>query len=540
MRVKPVVVGKDRLDAFFAILSEELQHVKSERPEILFARDRLLSRMRKRAAYYNPKLRNEAISSFIATNASLGATSITLDRGLVANARHFISVVLERLATRFDPGNIQVTLDHSLLADLWRYGPGAGNGVRGTHAAEKIQQAMTCTHPSVPYVLKLRQNNAYFRLFDERNGNDGYTVVEGSRLTTVQKNEDAERTIAIEPVGNMALQLAAGRYLEMALASIGLDITCQQPKNQLLALRGSIDGSIATIDLSKASDMITPALVRLLMPETWYKLLMTLRSPKIDIPGHGWTELNMISTMGNGFTFPLMTLLLVSLIYGYRATRGGPNLRIDWKSTCVFGDDIIVPTHEYEDISQILHQAGLVVNSDKSYSDGPFRESCGGDYFNGYDVTPFYVRSLANDPAIYVAINQVFEWSAKHNLLLHRSLAYLKSCLRGKVHFVPEWFGPDQGFRTAKVSGRFTYLKQELPRRTLSEDNLFAMMLACGGYLTSSGPDMIYTPRPLKTRSVVRKARVPSGYLSGADPLSRAGTITTFIEAYSFLMDNQE
>jgi hypothetical protein len=445
--------------------------------------------------------------------------------------------VLERLATRFDPDNIQVTLDHSLLFDLWRYGPGAGNGVKGTHAAEKIQQHMTCTHPSVPYVLKLRQNNAYFRLYDERHEGRGYTVIDGSRLTTVPKNEDTERTIAIEPVGNMALQLAAGRYLEMALKSIGLDITNQQPKNKLLALRGSLDGSIATIDLSKASDMITPDLVRALMPRDWYSLLMTLRSPRIEVPGHGWMDLNMISTMGNGFTFPLMTLILVSLIYGYRASRGGPNQRIDWSSTCVFGDDIIVPTHEYADICQILHQAGLVVNHDKSYSDGPFRESCGGDYYNGYDVTPFYVRNLQTDPAIYVAINQVFEWSARHNLLLHRSLAYLKSCLRGKVHFVPEWFGPDQGFRTAKVSRRFTYLKQEMPRRTLSDDNLFAVMLACGGYLTGSGPDIVYTPRPLKTRSVVRKARMPSGYLSGFDPLSRTAAISTYIEAYSFLME---
>lgn len=531
-----VVDQRVRLDAFFEVLSEELQHVQPARPEVRFARDRQLQRMRKRAAYYNPKLRQEAISSFIATNASVGATVVTLDRGLVADARHFITVVLERLATRFDPGNIQVTLDHSLLFDLWRYGPGAGNGVKGTHAADKIQQKMTCTHPSVPFVSKLRQNNAYFRLFDERNGGVGYTVVEGSRLTTVPKNEDTERTIAIEPVGNMALQLAAGRYLEMALKSIGLDITNQQPKNKLLAMRGSIDGSIATIDLSKASDMITPALVRALLPRDWYNLLMTLRSPKIDVPGHGWMELNMISTMGNGFTFPLMTLLLVSLIYGYRASRGGPNLRIDWKSTCVYGDDIIVPSHEYADICEILQQAGLVVNHDKSYSEGPFRESCGGDYFNGYDVTPFYVRNLSTDPSIYVAINQVFEWSAKHNLLLHRSISYLKSCLRGKVHFVPEWFGPDQGFRTMQVAKRFTYLKQEMPVRKLSDDNLFAVMLACGGYLNSQGPDIVYTPRPLKTRSVVRKARLPSGYLSGIDPLSRSEAISTYIEAYSFLM----
>jgi hypothetical protein len=529
----PTTGHADRLNAFFSVLSEELADVDSKRDEIRFARDRQLSRMRKRAGITNPALRPAAISSFLATNAVVGDTSVNLDRELVADARHFITVVLERLTTRFDASNIQVSLDHRLLYELWRFGPGAANGITGTHAADKIQQVMTCTDSCVPLVLRLRRTNPYFAMYDHQNKVSGYTEVRGSRLTTVPKNEETERTIAIEPSGNMALQLAAGRYLEMALESIGLDITCQQPKNKLMAMRGSMDGSVATIDLKSASDMISLDLVRLLLPPDWMRLIEAIRSPEINVPGHGWVRLNMVSTMGNGFTFPLMTLILVSLIYALRARRGGPTLFVSWKDTCVFGDDIIVPTCEYEELCDTLTAAGLVVNRDKSYWEGPFRESCGGDYWNGYDVTPFYGRRLNNDRAVFTVINQVLEWGARHGILLHRTLTYLKGCLRGKVHFVPEWHNPDEGVLVSGVARRYTYLKTIVPRSRLSNDNHYAMMLVCGGYIESDGPDLYYSPRPFKTQAKVRTARLPSGFLDGSDPLKRSERITSFIESYA-------
>jgi hypothetical protein len=255
--------------------------------------------------------------------------SRSLDKEVIANAKHFITVMLERFTTSLDPLSIQSTLEVSFLYDNWRYGPGASNGVKGTHTADKIVQDMTCTARCEPLVLRLRSTNPYFVAFDGRKGVSGTRQIRGSRLSTVPKNEDTERTIAIEPSGNMCLQLAAGSYLEGVLRYIGLDIRSQQPKNKAMACRGSLDDSIATIDLSSASDRISLDLVRALMPEKWVALLETLRSPEIAVRSGSssqeeWVELNMISTMGNGFTFPLMTLLIVALIYAYRCTRGGP------------------------------------------------------------------------------------------------------------------------------------------------------------------------------------------------------------------------
>lgn len=536
--------GEERLTAFFNTLLEELLDKGPQN----FAVSRQVQRARKRARFLREDLRGQAIADFLAVNERVRVLqnetppSQVLDPRIVSNARYFITVVLERFTSSWDELAIQQPLEMSYLWSHWRFGPGASNGIKGTHAVDKIYQDMTCTALCEPLVRKLRSMNPYFASRDGSKGVSGTKQVEGSRLTTVPKNEDTERTIAIEPSGNMCLQLAAGMYLEGALRRIGLDIRNQQPKNKAMAKRGSETGEVATLDLKSASDMISIDLVRALMPDVWFDLLMKLRSPIITIPGDGKTggagmqvELNMISTMGNGFTFPLMTLILVALIYGFRCTRGGPSLYIDWSNTCVFGDDIIIPCHEYEGFVDVLTKAGLIVNRDKSFSEGAFRESCGGDFLNGVDVTPFYVKSLAAEPDVYVVINQVMEWGAREKLYLHKTLSLLRSFIDGKVHLVPEWLNPDQGVLTAGCPRRYTYLsllpvKLRLPK----EAEHFAMQLAVGGYLDSVGDELFYLPRSNKPPRVkVRRSRLPQGYLDGWDPGYRSQPDAYWVAALS-------
>ena len=529
--------GELRLTAFFTTLLEELLDKGPQSAAV----SRQVQRARKRARFLREDLRGLAIADFLAVNKRVGELQVAsppsqvLDRRVIDNARYFITTVLERFTTSFDELAIQQPLEMSFLFSNWRFGPGASNGVKGTHAADKIWQDMTCTALCEPLVLKLRRLNPYFVANDGRNGVSGTRQIEGSRLTTVPKNEDTERTIAIEPSGNMCLQLAAGMYLEGALRHIGLDIRNQQLKNIAMAKRGSIKGDVATLDLKSASDMISIDLVRALMPDVWFDLLMKLRSPTITVCGDGKSsdsgvqvELNMISTMGNGFTFPLMTLLIVALIYGYRCTRGGPNLYIDWTNTCVFGDDIIIPTHEYAGFVDVLTKAGLVVNLDKSYSEGYFRESCGGDFLNGVDITPFYVKSLVSEADVYVVINQVMNWAFRVNLRMHRTLTLLRSFIDGKPHLVPEWLNPDQGILTAGCPKRYTYLSkvQEMVQLRNGATH-FSMPLAVGGYLVPVGDGLFYLPRsnkPLKVK--VRRSRLPRGYLDGWDPGYRSQPAT--------------
>jgi hypothetical protein len=385
-------------------------------------------------------------------------------------------------------------------------------------------------------------------------------VVSGSRLSTAPKNEDTVRIIAIEPAGNMVLQLAAGRYLEGALRYIGLDIKTQEPKNKALALLGSVTGGIATLDLSKASDRILVLLIRMLFPARWSTLLERLRSPTTETPDGRVYKLNMMSTMGNGFTFPMMTLMLVALVYANRAVHHKLKRRlyVDWSLTAVYGDDIIVPTHEAATLKDVLHQAGLVVNTDKSYTDGPFRESCGGDYYKGWDVLPFYVESLLTPAEVYVALNKMSEWCARNELLLFRTTRYLRALLEGPPLLVPEWHNPNEGWLCTQVSAKYKYLSTT--RKPLAIcDSPFDVMLAIGGYIQQrceasaersilkSGPPVWGSFKAVErgaSRVVcfeitcrespevvrLRSARLPRGYLDGQSAVKRSVRTSAWIQ----------
>lgn len=556
-------VNESRLISLFETLLAELGNANIETEAQAFARDRMVARMRKRACLGDKTLKSKAIAKFKAINEEVGGVRINLDPDVENNAKYFIRVVLERYTSTLDPKLIQTCLSYPHLVDFWRFGPGASNGIPGTHTVDKIVQKMSTTALAKPLVVSLRHNHPYFSSYDAK-GKGGTVEVRGSRLDTVPKNEENERTIAIEPSGNMALQLAAGIYLENTLRHIGLDIRTQEPKNQWLACLGSTTDALCTIDLSSASDRISRELVRRLMPLDWAILLERLRSPEIQI-GEEWHKLNMISTMGNGFTFPLMTLIIVALIYGYRASLDSSErniLWVNWEYTAVYGDDIIVLRSEYSGLCKVLSDAGLVVNHDKSYSSGPFRESCGGDYYNGIDVTPAYVKSLTTDPEIFVAINQLAEWGARHRIHIFKSLVLLLGFLRGKAHVVPEWHGSDEGIRTAWApKRRYTYLRikanwKEVPQ----EAGHFIMPLAIGGYIfrmhkgaitglpkgrteelprkrreplhkgQGEGITLCYTPRLRaneRPRYRVKEARLPEGFLDGADPKSRTADVTS-------------
>lgn len=534
-----------RLDAFFTTLTSELESVTTTSPEIRFAVDRLVARARKKARYHVPTLKSKAIASFKETNDVARTTAVTLSPSDVANARHFLTVVFERFASRINSDNIQIALDHEHLMSCWRFGPGSSNGITGTHAADKISQKMPATSRAAPYVRSLRRSNFYFS--QEDMVEDCVPEIYGSRLSTVHKNQETMRTIAIEPPGNMAMQLAAGRYLEDVLRSIGLDIRTQQEFNKLMARSGSIHGSFATIDLKSASDLIILELVRLLFPSAWFKLFSELRSEVMKLPTGETIDLHMMSTMGNGFTFPMMTLLLVSLIYAVRARKdSNPTLWVDWSKTAVFGDDIIVPTEEFADVCEVLEQAGLIVNHDKSFGDGPFRESCGGDYWNGYNVTPFYVTSLGSDAEVFVAINQVLEWCGSNKILLHHTIRLLKGYV-DTIYLVPEWHSDDAGVRSAYMPKRkYKYLRVKQVKRYLKSDK-FALMLACGGYINSGafqpgsydGQPPYYVPRPLKTKHKVKSARLPQGYLDGRDPITRDPAVSDYLVHYVPLLFNK-
>lgn len=510
------VLNESRLTTFFEHLDEDLEVADPSNPAVV----RLRERCRKKASYNRRDLEADAYETFIKTNELVGSFKPT-DVGLFSDMREFITHVLEKAVRSFDPTSIQECFSLSWILDNWAFGPGASNGVPGVGCVQKIDEPMTCTRSAEPYVRLLRRTNPYFWAKDALTENQGVSCVEGSRLKAVPKNEDAVRIIAIEPSGNMALQLGAASLIELALRRIGLDISRRSDINKDLARHYSLTGDGATLDLSKASDMFSIDLIRLTWPAEWFNFFMKVRSPQTTLPDGRVVKLNMMSTMGNGCTFPMMTLTLVAMIYASRRRRGGPYKFIELRKTSVFGDDIIIPSSDFHDVCEALQQCGLVVNYDKSYNSGPFRESCGGDFHAGRDITPIYVKTLAAPAGVYVAINQCLRWSANHDVWLVRSLKYLRTLLGSRVYFVPQWLDDTSGVKTLCVNRRYKHLSK-VPK-TCQYSGSFSVPLASGGYLRNGWDGgLAYNPRDEWVVYRTSEARLPRGYLDGWDP--RYGT----------------
>lgn len=520
--------GELRFSEFFEALTADLDGATACDDVSAFAIQRLRERCRKRAAVDRPELRQEALKKFLATNDAVKSFVPALDSDILSNAREFILHALWKASDCLGADAPQTDLHVPALAELWRFGPGSSNGVSGTHTAEKLYQRMSCTYGSADLVKYIRRMHPYIRVYDDLN-NGGIVSVPGSKLSFVPKNEDTVRTIASEPSGNMALQLAAASYLELALKLIGINLSTQPAKNRKLCASG-IEFGLCTIDLSQASDRISIDLVRQLFPRRWFELLTAIRSPCATLPDGSEVELWMISTMGNGTTFPLMTLILASILYGVRCrARSAPTLRIDWSRSAIFGDDIIIPSDEYEPFVDAITSAGFIINHDKSYRSGFFRESCGFDSFMGCEVTPFYVKNLSTTPAIYVAINQVLSWSAKFKVRLDRSLRILIGWLpKGKPFLVPEWEDPSSGILTCS-GPRDYHLLQVVNRRCRLRDDFFLTSLASGGYLAAGSSHAFYVPRDNRPRYRVRRRRIPKGFTTGWDPLLRSQADSTWI-----------
>lgn len=266
------------------------------------------------------------------------------------------------------------------------FGPGASVGVKRqfAHKWYKVgHKEPTVTPACLPLLkaLKAWDPQMWGRITHDP------CVVPGSRMTTVPKDARKDRLIAIEPLFNMFFQKGIGGVIRQRLRSIGINLDRQQPINQALAREGSVTGRLATVDLSAASDSVSMALADYMLPEDYFRALLITRSPCTVPPrGDHHVVLNKISSMGNGWTFELESLIFLCLTLAVY-----PSATIN-RDVAVFGDDIIAPVSASKTLYELLQYCGFTVNAEKSFVSGPFRESCGKHFFNGRDVTPLYIR----------------------------------------------------------------------------------------------------------------------------------------------------
>lgn len=243
------------------------------------------------------------------------------------------------------------------------------------------------------------------------------------RVTFVPKDSRGPRTICIYHHMDMFIQkgLQAKLYdfTEQGYSPArGYINFTDQGINQRLAYEGSITGKIATIDLKDASDLVPWNLIRLLAPSDWYAALAATRTDEAEIQGRRF-PLKKYAPMGSALCFPIEAFLFWSI-----AKTVSP-----W--VYVYGDDIIVPIETVHDVIAALESYGLVVNTGKTLFTGNFRESCGGDYYDGHNIN--YTSCKSYDLQQYIAFcNEV---AVRHSQKLAEELASSYEDLYGEVFF---------------------------------------------------------------------------------------------------------
>ncbi len=241
--------------------------------------------------------------------------------------------------------------------------------------------------------------------------------VPGNILFTVPKNSKIDRVAAKEPDLNMFAQKGIGNYFRAQLRHNGVDLN-DQTINQRLAEEGSRERIYATVDLSSASDSVSTSIVRRLLAPEWFDILDRVRSRTTLVNGVEH-ELDMFSSMGNGFTFELESLIfwgLMKAVAYLKGIRGRIN---------VYGDDIVVPVKMFPMLDRLFNFFGFILNRDKSFGKGDFRESCGKHFYKGCDVTPFFIRQpILHQSQLILALNNLTSWLQRNSIDADRDVGF--------------------------------------------------------------------------------------------------------------------
>lgn len=324
-------------------------------------------------------------------------------------------------------------------------GANIGVGGNATSQSDKlrvlIQTGLSVTPSARGYFKALLWRNIHYRelLLVQKNGvychdiscfNENFDKlvknVDYNEIFMVQKETKCHRTAAKEAAGNSAIQKGADKHLKKKLKKFGLDLQMQEP-NQVLAFAGSLDDGvgIVTIDLTSASDSKAVLVVRELIPPQWFSFLNAIRSPSYK-EGNSIKRYEKFVSMGNGFCFPLETLIFASIVVACNKVTGSTIFR-------VYGDDIICEQQVALLVIEVLRFLGFKTNVKKTFIHGPFRESCGADWFSGVNVRPFMFDFVPQNKRDFIKV-----WNGLHrNDEFDEELKGLREFVWNYVHDLP-------------------------------------------------------------------------------------------------------
>lgn len=271
-----------------------------------------------------------------------------------------------------------------------------------------------------------------------------------SKLVAVPKTATKPRLIAEEPTCMQYLQqgvmMTLVKNLEQSHTSRDFLGFSDQIPNQEMARIGSMDQSLATLDLSDASDRVANWLVEALFEgfPLFSEAVDACRTRRVKLPSGEVLPLQKFASMGSALTFPIEAMAFAAIaLAGVLEHQGSSPTAKSLKRlrgvVRVYGDDIIVPTDCAETVNFWLWTFGFKVNKDKSFWTGEFRESCGKEFWKGHDVSVTKFRKPL--PASRRDVDSVISTVATRNLLyksgLREVVALLDEVLEGILRFFP-------------------------------------------------------------------------------------------------------
>jgi len=267
-----------------------------------------------------------------------------------------------------------------------------------------------------------------------------------------------QQAIHIDLVGTIESFSHSGDEFDRFISSL-VGFTDQTVNNRMAEI-GSLTGTLATLDLSEASDRVSNQHVRLLLENHphLFEAVDASRSRKADVPGHGVFRLAKFASMGSALTFPMEAIVFATVVFlGIERELNHPLTRelVQKFSGLVriYGDDIIIPVGFVDSVVETLELFGFKVNSNKSFWTGKFRESCGKEYYDGEDVS--IVRLRSEFPTQRGSAAEIVSMSETRNQLyklgLWRTTRFIDDLLEGLIPYpiVEE---------TSPIIGRLTYL----------------------------------------------------------------------------------
>lgn len=208
-------------------------------------------------------------------------------------------------------------------------------------------------------------------------------------VSPVPKDYETSRMIAPE-TAYLNVEGSRVRSLFVDLLQHTGFIAMMPPEDQSLNRERAREGSIypqenpyCTKDLSHASDSISRAFFFELLPVELHCVVREALSDYMVVE----TDIiptKMLATSGSVLTPMLQSVFFLTVLITACDLANEP------RDVSCYNDDLICRQSVEKTVDDLLTAVGATVNEKKSFEYGPFRESCGGEYLNGVDVTGVY------------------------------------------------------------------------------------------------------------------------------------------------------